>query len=53
MARPRKFATYLSNEDKAYLESLVSDPEEKARHQQRARVMLLANSGLTNEAIDH
>lgn len=51
MARPRKFATYLSNEDKAYLESLVSDPEEKARHQQRARVMLLANSGLTNEAI--
>lgn len=51
MARPRKFTTSISDEDRAFLEALVRKPSEQVRRVQRARVMLLANEGRTNDQI--
>lgn len=51
MARPRKFTTSLSDEDRAFLEALVRKPSEQVRRVQRARVMLLAHEGRTNDQI--
>ena len=51
MARPRKFTTSLSDDDRAFLEALVKKPSEQVRRVQRARVMLLAHGGRTNDQI--
>ena len=51
MARPRKFTTSISDEDRAFLEALVRKPSEQVRRVQRARVMLLADEGRTNDQI--